>query len=540
MSRPNPIVLAATLLAFICLFGGLPFLKGGLYLDTHEADTYHLLDILFRMERGLWPHVDFVTPLGVLSFLPIVAFLNEGFGVGAALLWSQILVAALLWPLVTYAAWSRLPPGLAYYFGIVTLGLVLALTYGGATSGVSISMHYNRWSWAVSFVMLLLALVPSRGRTRPVLDGALIGALAMALLMLKITYFVSLVPPVALALLIGAERRAFVVATISGVVVFGAATMAFGPAHWVGYLADLRNVSSSDVRPFVGVPFAVIVGGPQFVGGVILAALSALFMRRAGRDGLALVFLLLVPGFLYVTYQNFGNDPQWLVLLPVLLLALRPVESVAEVAGFDLKSAMTVSAVAAFALFFPSFANNALSPLKHHGLPPALYLPMLPGPALHQDLFVRNDRAHTMTAEVHLDRALPAWSAYSEIVGRDDPPSFGGVSFPHCELLAGSRAYFTEFTAGLKRAGIPDGSQFLTADILSTFWLFGAYAPLQGGAPWYYADLSGLENADYVLIPKCPFLASVQRIMIRDLNAAGLTPRLELDNELFALFSLDR
>ena len=68
MSRPNPFVLAAGLLLFVAVFGGLPLLKGGLYLDAHEGDSYHFLDILLRIDAGLVPHVDFPTPLGILAF----------------------------------------------------------------------------------------------------------------------------------------------------------------------------------------------------------------------------------------------------------------------------------------------------------------------------------------------------------------------------------------------------------------------------------------------------------------------------------------
>ena len=86
MSRPNPYLLSSVLLAFVCLYGGFSVMQAGLYLDTHEADTYYLLDILFRMKSGLQPHEDFVTPIGVLAFLPIVLFMKSAFGVGISIL----------------------------------------------------------------------------------------------------------------------------------------------------------------------------------------------------------------------------------------------------------------------------------------------------------------------------------------------------------------------------------------------------------------------------------------------------------------------
>ena len=199
MSRPNPFKLAAGLALFIVVLGGLPLLKGGVYLDTHEGDSYHLLDILLRLEMGLKAHVDFPTPLGVLSFLPVMAFM-ESLTVGMAFLSAQILIAALLLPLVVYAAVSRLTPGVAWLFGALTLGLVLALTYGGSSRGVALSMHYNRWAWALAFVALVLAVLPAR-KERAVLDAVLIGVLGAALALLKATYFVALAPGVLLLVL---------------------------------------------------------------------------------------------------------------------------------------------------------------------------------------------------------------------------------------------------------------------------------------------------------------------------------------------------
>ena len=128
MSRPNPYLLIGTLLVFIAGFGGLSVIQSGLYLDTHEGDTYHLLDILFRMEQGLQPHVDFVTPLGLLSFLPIVLLMQAGLGVGTAIVWSQVAVALILWPIAAYVAIGRLPRRTAYALGCLVLGLLLALT----------------------------------------------------------------------------------------------------------------------------------------------------------------------------------------------------------------------------------------------------------------------------------------------------------------------------------------------------------------------------------------------------------------------------
>ncbi|MDD9977951.1 MAG: hypothetical protein OXQ30_09510 [Boseongicola sp.] len=78
-----------------------------------------------------------------------------------------------------------------------------------------------------------------------------------------------------------------------------------------------------------------------------------------------------------------------------------------------------------------------------------------------------------------------------------------------------------------------------TTDILTAFWLFGPFDPLQDGAPWYYGDLSGIENANYVLVPKCSFVDRVFGIMLDELNAADLDLVLVRNNELYALYQVN-
>ncbi|NNE81835.1 MAG: hypothetical protein HKN18_16325 [Silicimonas sp.] len=540
MSRPNPLILTAALTLFIAVYGGMTLLKGGLYLDTHEGDSYHLLDILLRMESGRVLHQDFSTPLGILTFAPILAFMKAGIPVGTAIILAQLSVAILLLPLVVYAALTRMSRGVAYYFGLVTLGLALALSFGGPVSGVTISMHYNRWAWSIAFVILALALLPSKSAERPALDGAIIGVLFGALALLKMTFFVSLAPGVAVAVLVHWKGRGFLAALIGGLGVAAITTLWMGVSFWGGYLGDLQSVTGSEVRSNVGVPLNDIISGALYIGATLVGVASVLLIRRAGHDTMALAILLLMPGFIFISYQNFGNDPQWVWILPVLLMSLRPEIGFAALAGVDLRVLMASAAWMAVALNFPSFVNNASSPIEHVAFDKDRFVPMLPAERGHQDIYIRVDRAYMMTAQVFKDLEQEVWSPYSEIVERAPLQEFGGITVPHCEWMAGSKAYFEVFTADLVTSGIPAGSQIFTADILSGFWLFGPFEPLQGGAPWYYSGLAGFQNADYVLIPKCSFVARVRGIMIKDLKASGAEFNLVRDNELYALFSIVR
>lgn len=100
MSRPNPTTLFGFLVAVLGVMGSMALLKGGLFVAKHEADTLHLLQNVLRMDAGQWPHLDYMTPIGVLAYAPIAFFVSQGAGVGHAIIYAQIGLGAVLLPAV--------------------------------------------------------------------------------------------------------------------------------------------------------------------------------------------------------------------------------------------------------------------------------------------------------------------------------------------------------------------------------------------------------------------------------------------------------
>ena len=184
MTRANRAILAATMAGLLAILGAVTFWPGAFFIRLHEGDTLHLIDILLRMNAGQWPHLDFMTPIGALSFAPILVFVKSGLGIGQSILVAQYLVALVLAPAIWWTAFSRYPGRWAYLFAAVVLVTIVGLMYGSTDPGVSISMHYNRWSWAISFVIVSLVFLPPLGASYPRLEGAIIGAGAAALLIL--------------------------------------------------------------------------------------------------------------------------------------------------------------------------------------------------------------------------------------------------------------------------------------------------------------------------------------------------------------------
>ena len=319
MSRPNPAVLIGFLAVLVLVLGGAGLVKGDLLLAKHEGDTLHLMQILFRMEAGEWPHLDFMTPIGVLAFAPIVVFLKLGLGISTAFFAAQILVAFVLAPAAIWVAWTRLSMALGLLFVAMIAVLAVALVHGEAQPSISVSMHYNRWAWALAFLAIATAVLPVRGRTVPWVDGVIIGLAMAGLALIKVTYFACFAPGILLALLVGQQRRTLGIAVLAGLVVVVLMTLMAGIGYWGAYVGDLLTVAGSETRPHPGKPLGSVVGEPMYIGASLAAIMAVIFLRQGKQDLAGLVLLVLLPGFFYVTFQNFGNDPQWLWIIADIL-----------------------------------------------------------------------------------------------------------------------------------------------------------------------------------------------------------------------------
>ncbi len=319
MGKANPTVLFGFFVAVIAAICGASLLKGGFYLGKHEGDTFHLLQIVFRMAEGQRPHLDFMTPIGVLAFAPIALLVKMGLGAGMAILWSQVIVSALFLPAVWWVAQSRMRGFTPYLFGLFVFVLIGALVHGEAQRSVSISMHYNRWAWAAAFVAIAAAVLPVTGERRHGVDGAIIGLMLAALALTKVTYFAAFLLPVAVGLLLHKAYRTLGYAVIWGLVVAALVTVWAGFDYWAAYLLDVLRVSGSEIRAKPGEPFGAVVAAPAYLGASLVMITSVILLRQAGQQIGGLVLLLLMPGFFFVAFQNFGNDPQWLLLLVILL-----------------------------------------------------------------------------------------------------------------------------------------------------------------------------------------------------------------------------
>ncbi|PID36637.1 MAG: hypothetical protein CR993_04660 [Rhodobacterales bacterium] len=532
--------MAAFVATIIVILGGISLAKGGFFLGKHEGDTLHLLQMVLRMGAGDWPHLDFQTPIGVLAMAPMAVFVAAGWGAGSAIIAGQILMAVLLAPAIWYVAKSRFPGGFAYAFAAVTLVLILALVHGETERSVSISMHYNRWAWAISFLAISLAAMTPLGRARPVLDGAVLGLALAALGLIKVTYFAAFFPVIVIALIYRRASRTLLTGLIAGLAAMALVTLLAGtPLFWLAYMRDLATVSASEVRPNPGLPFLSVLGAPAYAGASLVLIGSVIALRQGGLMLPGLITFLLAPGFFYVTYQNYGNDPQWLPLFALMLGVWAREAKGTGWFGVELRKALTTATIIAATFATPSLLNLAYSPLRHFSAEADNYIALLPGSGVHEDLRTVKLRARRLDAKIALDEPGMPFETYFDEEFRNNVTEWQGERLPGCALDLGLVGWFDAIAHDLETSGLIYGKSIFAADLLNSYWMFGAGTPLKGSSPWYYGGLPGFQNADYLLIPLCPLSPRVRKLVLEAVEETGAELTEVRSNEVYRLYEIN-
>lgn len=534
----------AVFLAFlIVLLGGAGLAKGGLYITRHEGDVAHMVEIILRMLNGQTPHLDFSTPIGFLAFLPVALLAKAGLGIGQAFIAAQIGIAIVLAPMILRVARSRLTGLTAWAFGAVMMALIMGLVHGENITALSVSMYYNRWAWVCAAIAIFLAVLPPLGESdAPRLDGAITGLMLAALALIKPTYFVAFVIPVAVGFLSRGAGRSLVAGIATGIGVALVTVLTMGVDFFPAYIADLLSVTQSETRAAPGAGFLEVLNGPRFLIGSLTLILSVIVLRQAGLARAGLLLLLLAPGFVYVTYQNFGNDPKWLILLAFYLMALRPARGHRVLFNTDARNATAALALVAFALIAPSLQNVVTSPFRHYATDTDGFAPQFATRPEVDDIYVKTHRTGMVLVRTAMVETHPELAPYVIEDEMFEPVTFLGETLPLCSLQAGDSALHAYMADRLKEPpfNYPPEAQFFVTDIASGIWILGGFAPLKGGAPWYYSGTPGIENADAIIVPTCPLDVEVERNALKAVEQAGLTLRPPLRDPMMLVYPIVR
>ncbi|MGR3541355.1 MAG: hypothetical protein ACU0BS_07990 [Hasllibacter sp.] len=521
--------------ALTALMAGLSLLAGAMLIGLHEGDSVHLTAIVVRMAEGEWPHVDFSTPLGLLSGLPMAAALRAG--AENWFVWGQALAGAAFLPAILWTAFGRFAPLPATLLATSLVIVMLSLTYGGSELSQSASMHYNRWGWAAMLTAFGCAVVaPSRpSQAADVADAVVIGGAILFLGLAKASYVAAVVPAVVAAL---AARRGWT--ALGGGVALGLAgcalvTLIAPPGFWAAYVADLLQVALSETRAWPGPGPIELVAKPAVLLQIALVLAAVIVMRRAGgalaAQGPAL--LLFAVGAVYATAQNWNNDTIWVWSLAPVLLGL----------GWDASGEaarrLALVATALAATEGAEIVNAAISPMRMLASDIDDYQPVIEGHPAGAGIRMVADRQGRVRLDLPWTARAPSVrsEAYEEIELPDgvDP----AVGHADCKIASGWAEMFRSQAAELRERG-HDGGPVFVADYMPAIWLFGAGPRLEGGAPWFYGLPPGFDGVELVSVPLCPASQEARDAVLEAMAAAGVRLR-EIDRtEIQAVYRVVR
>ncbi|MCP5075111.1 MAG: hypothetical protein GY947_17695 [Rhodobacteraceae bacterium] len=485
---------------------------GHVLIMSFDGDALHMTQTALRMAAGETPHLDFQTPLGAMAFLPITTFLGLGYDIGHAFAYAPVLIGFICLPALYWVAISRFNPFLALAYTVVFMALLLSYLHGGLKPTVTASMYYNNWCWAVSMLVVAVAILPGPDNRSAKLFEALILGFGLGFLTLtKATYAVFLLPGVVLALVGRQDWVRFVAGLFFGLMFLTVFTLPLGGfAYWAGYIGDLRAVIGSNVRQNPGVDLSGLLISPQYVAGSFGLIAAVIFLRQAKLAQQGLLLLMFGVGWILITYQNWQNDPHWLALAGLLLLPMSREITLYNRFGWPLKNAIHVVAVGLLFTGLPLTYAQVQSVLVHTGLNADKFAPAM----------IVADQTDGIWFRKKDSRGLQATVPNPALAGPVAKPAIlAGETLPECGKVNGLVAGLQE--TGRRIDAIPDtsGKTALYADWVNAVWLFSGLEPLPNGAPWYYGGAPGFANADYLIVPLCPMGPPIRRIILEQLAA---------------------
>ena len=499
----------------------------GFLVMSFQGDTLHMAQAVLRMAKGEVPHRDFLTPLGVLAFLPISTLVKAGFGLGKAFAYAPSLLTLLSLPAIYWVGLSRFKPAAALAFSSIFLVMFFAYIHGGLLPSVSASMYYNNWGWAIAMPVVAIAVLPGReNKNARVFDALVLGIGVGFLVLTKATYAVYLLPAIILSLALNKERAKLAWSIIICVVFMAVFTLPLGGLeYWAAYVHDLRSVASNSLRPYPGLSLSKMLLSARHLPGLIALLAAVVFLRQARQKKQGLVVLVLGAGWWFVTYQNWENDPQWMVMAGLILLVLSEPVILYNSFGWPLKKAVQTMGVALIVMGLPLSLTQLQSLLVHKALNGETFPVSLPI-NIQADLRFRAPKQ----GGVRID------TPYSALGKPAETTILGDAPLPLCHKVNGLVADLLETGKRLDSIAGSSGKSAIYTDWVSGLWMFSDLVPLSGGAPWYYGGTPGFANADYLVVPLCPMDEQVRAEMLKQIT---LDPALDFAevsrNDLFVL-----
>ncbi|MBL4806703.1 MAG: hypothetical protein JKY31_05355 [Rhodobacteraceae bacterium] len=532
--RSSSLRFALFLIALTLLEAALTLLPGRLLITGHEGDLLHMIDAGLRMADGELPHLDFMTPIGILGIAPVAVFLKFGAAAGQAAILANLLVCILLLPATWWLGATRFNGGLRFIFGAMIIVLCTALVHGGGSTSIALSMYYNRWCWAVSLLILVATLLPpTRNHTAKWVDPFIIGLGMATLALTKMTFFVPLAPAIILVLIVqrqfGVLWRSLLIGALAG----GVSVLLLGVDFMVAYAHDLMAVAADGAgRAYPTNSLVGVLASPKMITATVVLLFSIILFRKAGRYQQGLILMIVAPAFVYITYQNWGNDPKWLYFSILYLLSYLPEAGKRKFLGLPQRQAGIVLVTIAVTAIAPSAMSliGSTSRSAFADYSTAMMIPLEPNLA---DLWMPKDRILVTNGVTPVVNLSPLDDTNEQVL-------INGSLIPDCHTEGGLIALIYAQTKELEGLSELAGKQVLVADILNVGWLLGDISRVDGAATWYYDDTSGFDSADYFMVPSCPLHQHSRTAMVEKMLESGWALDMRYSSKLMVLYQIVR
>ena len=482
-------------------------LDGRLFVDDFPADTAFVVDVILRISGGQVPHVDFTLHLGALPYV-MAAFADaptpiQGFFIAQTIFTGVCLLFGL------WVWWTRLGTisGPLLLIFILILGQTVSLP---TRPDVTLAMFYNRWGWVLTLLFAAQTLLPSRSRDWRAIDGAVTGVLAFCLFATKITFFVGLLPAALLSAAIRRKWREMLWGLLTFAVLVLLVFLA-EPALWPGYLENMAWAASNPLRPKAGDDLLGLLTGSAFWGYTAVFAIFLLLALRSRGLTEALWLTLAAIGFYFIQYQNFGNAPFWLLFLAIFAV-------VQAGQSDDRRWNVTRAAWALMSVAYVFYAVTLLLPM--------IYGMLQYGPQAEAKIRVPFPPDGPIVTGVRFPREHIGPIVSENTLTFEEPAPY--TQNPECQFVSGWAGSFLTIAETLR--DLP-GPAFIT-DSISPHWYLAGVEPVRGLALWNYGSVRGIENTDFVVVPKCALKPAFKREILREIDRSEevLTPYLETEH----------
>lgn len=504
------------MISLISVQGFLIWATGNVYVNAHELDVLHALEGALRVADGERPHLDFMTPLGVLTFAPPAILLNLGFGRGAAIAFSGIFIAIMALPALYWVGSSRLSGRLRWVWGASLILLITASIFGETAGNNSFSMYYNRWSWAVAFIVMSAVALPSENRKSDNIDALVIGSGMAFLALCKMTFFAGFFPGILLALLYKRKWRVLLIGGLVGLAVMALVTVwAGGVSYWIEYINDLRFVQSVNLGERNG-GWSGYIASPTGTFAVVSIIVAAVFLSKSDNQDMALSVLFFAPGFIFVTFNNWGVEPKYLVFL-ALLIWVGAQKNTLAAAGFAL---LLIGSLA------PTLLNIALSNLRPFAFNKGAYEAVFTGEGAGALMF-KSER-------IHIPKTAMGFPETPYQISTVDGDTH---TLPECTISQGNLGQDRSIMDLLTSLEL-ESEGVLVADAFSSYWMFGDFKRLKGAAIWQYGGDYGAADAGILVVADCPSSPIRRKTILDGIKDAGYGLSLIEEGERASIYRL--